>query len=200
MRLRCSNIFRPSVSPNRTCKVRIETHEQRRGCRRCSTPVVRDKPCSSCWFVHSSPNRNLDQTRTYLFKEAKHRGFAFITFTQALDAQDAIDNMDMNEFRGRVLKVNLAKPQKGPVQGAGNRASSSCKQSPFPAVTDTLLQSGSPKNGSKATPNTPLTAVEGAQHLPRKMRNPTMPWMNRCIMYQLSPSKCSPTFKIHGPK
>ncbi|KAF8592733.1 RNA-binding domain-containing protein [Ramaria rubella] len=53
---------------------------------------------------------------------AKHRGFAFVTFTQALDAQDAIDNMDMNEFRGRVLKVNLAKPQKGPVQGAGNRA------------------------------------------------------------------------------
>lgn len=57
--------------------------------------------------------------------EAKHRGFAFITFTQAVDAQDAIDNMDMNEFRGRVLKVNLAKPQKGPIQGAGNRAGAS---------------------------------------------------------------------------
>ncbi|KAF8530922.1 hypothetical protein JB92DRAFT_2854308 [Gautieria morchelliformis] len=61
-------------------------------------------------------------TNPALAAEAKHRGFAFITFTQALDAQDAIDNMDMNEFRGRVLKVNLAKPQKGPVQGAGNRA------------------------------------------------------------------------------
>lgn len=38
-----------------------------------------------------------------------------------MDAQDAIDNMDMNEFRGRVLKVNLAKPQKVPLQGLGNR-------------------------------------------------------------------------------
>lgn len=62
--------------------------------------------------------------------EAKHRGFAFITYTQALDAQDAIDNMDMNEFRGRVLKVNLAKPQRGPVQGAGNRAGT-CKLQTF---------------------------------------------------------------------
>lgn len=64
------------------------------------------------------------------FIEAKHRGFAFITYTQALDAQDAIDNMDMNEFRGRVLKVNLAKPQRGPVQGAGNRAGT-CKLQTF---------------------------------------------------------------------
>ncbi|KAF8514831.1 RNA-binding domain-containing protein [Hysterangium stoloniferum] len=61
-------------------------------------------------------------TNPALAAEAKHRGFAFVTFTQALDAQDAIDNMDMNEYRGRVLKVNLAKPQKTPIQGAGNRA------------------------------------------------------------------------------
>jgi len=61
-------------------------------------------------------------TNPALAAEAKHRGFAFVTFTQALDAQDAIDNMDMNEYRGHVLKVNLAKPQKTPIQGAGNRA------------------------------------------------------------------------------
>jgi len=35
---------------------------------------------------------------------------------------DAIDNMDMNEFKGRVIKVNLAKPQKLTGQGLGNRA------------------------------------------------------------------------------
>ncbi|TDL24787.1 RNA-binding domain-containing protein [Rickenella mellea] len=52
----------------------------------------------------------------------KHRGFGFVTFTSAGDAQDAIDNMDMNELRGRVLKVNLARPQKAPAVGAGNRA------------------------------------------------------------------------------
>ncbi|TRM62474.1 hypothetical protein BD626DRAFT_49629 [Schizophyllum amplum] len=55
-------------------------------------------------------------------QDNKHRGFAFVTFTSTADAQDAIDNMDLNELRGKVIKVNLAKPQKGPVQGAGNRA------------------------------------------------------------------------------
>ncbi|KAL1721177.1 hypothetical protein EV715DRAFT_288716 [Schizophyllum commune] len=55
-------------------------------------------------------------------QENKHRGFAFVTFTSSADAQDAIDNMDLNELQGKVIKVNLAKPQKAPVQGAGNRA------------------------------------------------------------------------------
>ncbi|KAG8829948.1 hypothetical protein FRC17_005742 [Serendipita sp. 399] len=54
--------------------------------------------------------------------DGKHRGFAFVTFGTPADAQDAIDNMDMNELAGRVLKVSLAKPQRAPVQGAGNRA------------------------------------------------------------------------------
>ncbi|GAA6028510.1 hypothetical protein NBRC10512_007848 [Rhodotorula toruloides] len=47
-----------------------------------------------------------------------HRGFAFITFANAESAIDACDNMDRNSLqtvtnRGRVLKVNKAKPQKG---------------------------------------------------------------------------------------
>ncbi|KAJ7219310.1 hypothetical protein GGX14DRAFT_356486 [Mycena pura] len=54
--------------------------------------------------------------------ESKHRGFAFVTFSSAADAQDAIDNMDLNELNGRVIKVNLARPMKGPMQQAGNRA------------------------------------------------------------------------------
>jgi len=54
--------------------------------------------------------------------ENKHRGFAFITYISAQDALDAIDNMDLNELHGRVLKVNIARPSKGPVQGLGNRA------------------------------------------------------------------------------
>ncbi|CCM02375.1 uncharacterized protein FIBRA_04470 [Fibroporia radiculosa] len=54
--------------------------------------------------------------------ETKHRGFGFVTFASPADAQDAIDNMDLNELNGRVLKVNIARQVKAPVQGAGNRA------------------------------------------------------------------------------
>lgn len=54
--------------------------------------------------------------------EAKHRGFAFVTYASAGDAQDAIDNMDMNELRGRVLKVNVARPLKGQMQLTGSHA------------------------------------------------------------------------------
>lgn len=45
-----------------------------------------------------------------------------MTYGSSGDAQDAIDNMDMNEMKGRVLKVNLARPMKNPVQLGGNRA------------------------------------------------------------------------------
>ena len=55
--------------------------------------------------------------------EEKHKGYGFVTFASAADAQDAIDNMDLNELNGRVLRVNLARPMKGPTQAAGNRAS-----------------------------------------------------------------------------
>ena len=48
-----------------------------------------------------------------------------MTFGSSGDAQDAIDNMDMNELGGRVLKVNLARPMKGQLQAGGNRAGSS---------------------------------------------------------------------------
>ncbi|THU89868.1 RNA-binding domain-containing protein [Dendrothele bispora CBS 962.96] len=55
-------------------------------------------------------------------QDGKHRGFGFVTYGSSADAQDAIDNMDLNELRGRVLKVSLAKPMKTPVQLGGNRA------------------------------------------------------------------------------
>ncbi|KIM87119.1 hypothetical protein PILCRDRAFT_815579 [Piloderma croceum F 1598] len=54
--------------------------------------------------------------------ETKHRGFAFVTYASSADAQDAIDNMDLNEMGGKVLKVNLARPMKGQLQVGGNRA------------------------------------------------------------------------------
>jgi len=54
--------------------------------------------------------------------DLKHRGYAFVTYSSAGDAQDAIDNMDMNELRGRILKVSIARPMKGVNPATGNRA------------------------------------------------------------------------------
>ncbi|WVQ99263.1 hypothetical protein IAU59_006395 [Kwoniella sp. CBS 9459] len=56
----------------------------------------------------------------------KHRGFAFITFSSASDAQDAIDNYDLNELpnykgRGKILKCSLAQPDRFASEGGGNK-------------------------------------------------------------------------------
>jgi peptidyl-prolyl isomerase E (cyclophilin E) len=40
----------------------------------------------------------------------KHKGFAFVQFDDKDDAAEAIDNMNNAELFGRVLRVNLAKP------------------------------------------------------------------------------------------
>ena len=40
----------------------------------------------------------------------KHKGFAFVQYDDKEDAADAIDNMNNAELFGRVLKVNLSKP------------------------------------------------------------------------------------------
>lgn len=41
---------------------------------------------------------------------AKPRGFAFVEYEDPEDAQHAIENMNNAEFYGKVLKVNLARP------------------------------------------------------------------------------------------
>ena len=41
---------------------------------------------------------------------AKHKGFAFVQYDDKEDAAEAIDNMHNAELFGRVLRVNLAKP------------------------------------------------------------------------------------------
>ncbi|KAI5475677.1 hypothetical protein MNV49_001052 [Pseudohyphozyma bogoriensis] len=59
--------------------------------------------------------------------QAPHRGFAFLTFSNATSAWDAIDNMNRNVLpgpanAGRPLKCNIAKPPKGLKTGGSNRA------------------------------------------------------------------------------
>lgn len=83
--------------------------------------------------------------------DAKHRGFAFVTYSSSADAQDAIDNMDLNELRGRVIKVNLARPMKGPVQLGGNRAGTLSRMTADCPPVDISAQYGSQKSGSSTT-------------------------------------------------
>ncbi|TEB06427.1 RNA-binding domain-containing protein [Coprinellus micaceus] len=40
-----------------------------------------------------------------ILPEGKHRGFAFVTYGASSDAQDAIDNMDLNELKGASAPV-----------------------------------------------------------------------------------------------
>lgn len=64
---------------------------------------------------------NILLTRTDFFiLDAPHRGFGFVEFDLAMDAQAALDNMHLSELFGRTIKVNLAKPGKG---GAGGMRS-----------------------------------------------------------------------------
>ncbi|CAO3662104.1 unnamed protein product [Umbelopsis vinacea] len=42
----------------------------------------------------------------------QHRGFGFVEFESKEDVLQAVDNMHMSELNGRVIKVNVAKPQK----------------------------------------------------------------------------------------
>ncbi|KAH7103834.1 hypothetical protein BKA62DRAFT_615557 [Auriculariales sp. MPI-PUGE-AT-0066] len=54
--------------------------------------------------------------------DRRHRGFAFVSFSTPGDAQDAIDNMDLNVLHGKVVKCSIATSTKIAAQPAGNRA------------------------------------------------------------------------------
>jgi RNA recognition motif-containing protein len=50
-----------------------------------------------------------------------HRGFAYVEFEEAEDAQEAIDNMDQSELFGRILKVSLARVPKSAEEGLNSK-------------------------------------------------------------------------------
>src|SRR5687768_17562966 len=41
----------------------------------------------------------------------KSRGFAFVEFTNAVDAQKAVEMFNNKDFQGRALTVNIARPR-----------------------------------------------------------------------------------------
>lgn len=47
------------------------------------------------------------------------RGFGFVEMQQAEDAQKAIEGLDGQDFKGRNLKVNVAKPRENRTGGGG---------------------------------------------------------------------------------
>ena len=47
------------------------------------------------------------------------RGFGFVEMEQAEDAQKAIQSLDGQDFKGRNLKVNVAKPREDRSGGGG---------------------------------------------------------------------------------
>eukprot|EP00656_Telonema_subtile_P043376 TRINITY_DN49738_c0_g1_i2.p1 TRINITY_DN49738_c0_g1~~TRINITY_DN49738_c0_g1_i2.p1 ORF type:complete len:173 (-),score=45.98 TRINITY_DN49738_c0_g1_i2:359-877(-) len=49
----------------------------------------------------------------------KHRGFGFVTFEFKEDAKEAMENMNNSELFGRVLRVNVARPQRARAEGSG---------------------------------------------------------------------------------
>eukprot|EP00658_Telonema_sp_P-2_P026272 TRINITY_DN2059_c0_g2_i1.p1 TRINITY_DN2059_c0_g2~~TRINITY_DN2059_c0_g2_i1.p1 ORF type:complete len:231 (-),score=84.28 TRINITY_DN2059_c0_g2_i1:404-1003(-) len=49
----------------------------------------------------------------------KHRGFGFVTFEFRQDAKEAMENMNNSELFGRVLRCNLARPQRAKAEGSG---------------------------------------------------------------------------------
>lgn len=51
-----------------------------------------------------------------------HRGFGFVVFATEDEAEDAIDNMHLNEMEGRIVNVSLARPSSRAGGGGGGGA------------------------------------------------------------------------------
>ena len=82
--------------------------------------------------------------------EEAGRGIERATYTSTSDAQDAIDNMDLNELRGKVIRVNLARPMKTPIQGMANNKASKLLANTLSMIfthSTCLIQYGNQKNG-----------------------------------------------------
>lgn len=100
---------------------------------------------------------------------SKHRGYAFITFAEAADAQEAIDNYDLNELpgfkgQGKFLKCSIANPNKfgGDSTGKHDRA---CELHPRERKLTTVWESEEwIKENAEAVPDLAAEAAASAQN------------------------------------
>jgi len=69
------------------------------------------KPCGEITKV------NLIRDR----ETGRSRGFAFVEFTDASQAEKAVNDINGQEFQGRQLRVNIAKEQERRSGGGGRR-------------------------------------------------------------------------------
>jgi hypothetical protein len=113
--------------------------------------------------------------------------------------------MDLNEILGRVIKVNLARPMKGPVQLGGNRAGRSFGLHPFLSLerhpssmgiggvaTTKSKTSSSQWRSVSSSPCYDMfiicvqaTKLEQSNKTPRKtVHHRTKLWKNNCITSQ----------------
>lgn len=51
----------------------------------------------------------------------RSRGFGFVEMTEREEGMKAIEELNAKEFEGRSLKVNEARPRRGPGGGGGGR-------------------------------------------------------------------------------
>jgi RNA recognition motif-containing protein len=90
--------------------------------------------------------------------QGKHRGFAFLTFTNPDDAADAIDNYDLNELpgyagRGKFLKCSVANINKFAAADSGGdqKFDRPSKWIRWVKVVMADEQFGNPRNGYRST-------------------------------------------------
>lgn len=102
---------------------------------------------------------------------SKHRGYAFITFAEAADAQEAIDNYDLNELpafrgQGKFLKCSIANPNKYGADATGkhDRAGELCVVESWAKLTAVWESEEWLKENAESGPDLAAEAAADAQN------------------------------------
>lgn len=71
------------------------------------------QPAAPTALDGQSGEDQLQQMQLIDQSQQPHRGFGFVVFAAEDEAEDAIDNMNLNEIEGRIVNVSLARPAAG---------------------------------------------------------------------------------------